>query len=161
MMALNVVDQGVPAMKDHLNKFNKMILDAQAAGITIRDEDKALSLIFSMPPSWEHFTDTMLYGRDTIALSTIKNSIIRKDLDITNVNANLESHGVGLVARNKYEKGSSNGEVYTVSSTILKDDWRENLKSVMIARLKSDEKEASRSRMKELSWNSELVTYQC
>lgn len=99
--------EGTP-MKDHLDAFNKMILDAQATGITISDEDKALILILSLPSSWEHFTDTMLYGRDTISLTTVKNALLQKDLERMNVGVSSDNQGQGLFVRGRtMEKGSS------------------------------------------------------
>ncbi|KAK6931499.1 hypothetical protein RJ641_003292 [Dillenia turbinata] len=92
----------------NLDAFNKMILEATATRIILVDEDKALILILSLPSSWEHFTDTMLYGRDTIALSIVKNALLQKDMERMSVGTSVESHGASLVMRGKLtEKGSS------------------------------------------------------
>lgn len=51
------------AIKDHLDEFNKLILDIENVNIDLEDEDRALILLSSLPDSFEHFVDTLLYGR--------------------------------------------------------------------------------------------------
>lgn len=67
-------------MKDHLDKFNKLILDLENANIVLEDEDRALILLSSLPNSYEHFVDILLYGRQTLTLKDIKNALESKDL---------------------------------------------------------------------------------
>ena len=57
---------------DHLDNFNKIILDLQGVNVKITDEDQALILLCSLPNSYENFGDTMLYGRITIVVSYVK-----------------------------------------------------------------------------------------
>lgn len=67
-------------MKDHLDKFNKLILDLENANIVLEDEDRALILLSSLPDSYEHFVDILLYGRQTLTLKDIKNALESTDL---------------------------------------------------------------------------------
>lgn len=50
-------------VKDHLDEFNKLILDRENVNIVLEDEDGALILLSSLRDSYEHFVDTLLYGR--------------------------------------------------------------------------------------------------
>ena len=50
-------------VKDHLDKFNRIILELQGVNVKIEDKDQALVLLCSLPNFYENFIDTMLYGR--------------------------------------------------------------------------------------------------
>ncbi|KAH9655560.1 Integrase catalytic domain-containing protein [Citrus sinensis] len=67
-------------MKDHVDEFNKLILDLENVNIILEDEDRALILLSSLPESYEHFVDTLLYGRQTISLKDVKDALESKDL---------------------------------------------------------------------------------
>ncbi|KAH9780178.1 hypothetical protein KPL71_007988 [Citrus sinensis] len=90
-------------MKDHLDEFNKLILDLENVSIILEDEDMALILLSSLPDSYEHFVDTLLYGRQTLTLKDVKNALESKDLK---KRADGKEHiaGDGLVAKAKTEK---------------------------------------------------------
>nr|GEZ81546.1 retrovirus-related Pol polyprotein from transposon TNT 1-94 [Tanacetum cinerariifolium] len=61
-----------PGMKlgDHINEFNKLILDLANIDIEIEDEDEdqALMLFTSLPLSYESFMETLLYGRKSLTI---------------------------------------------------------------------------------------------
>ena len=90
-------------MKDHLDEFNKLILDLENVSIILDDEDMALILLSSFPDSNEHFVDTLLYGRQTLTLKDVKNALESKDLKNR---ADSKEHIArdGLVAKEKTEK---------------------------------------------------------
>ena len=67
-------------LKDHVDEFNKLILDLENVNIVLEDEDRALILLSSLPDSYEHFIDTLLYGRQTLTLKDVKNALESKDL---------------------------------------------------------------------------------
>ncbi|KAH9697143.1 hypothetical protein KPL71_023491 [Citrus sinensis] len=67
-------------MKDHLDEFNKLILDLENVNINLEYEDKALFLLSSLPDSYEHFVDTLLYGRKILTLKDVRSALESKDL---------------------------------------------------------------------------------
>ncbi|KAH9769620.1 hypothetical protein KPL71_012083 [Citrus sinensis] len=90
-------------MKDHVDEFNKLILDLENVNILLEDEDRALILLSSLPDSFEHFVDTLLYGRPTLTLKDDKNALESKDLK-KRADGKDQTTGDGLVAKAKTEK---------------------------------------------------------
>ena len=86
------------AMKDHVDEFNKLILDLENVNIILEDEDKALILVSSLPESYEHFVDTLLYRKQTLTLKDVKNALESKDLK-KRAEVKDQSNAEGLVAK--------------------------------------------------------------
>ena len=68
------------SLKDHLDEYNKLLLDLANIGVDVDEEDKALILIYSLPKSYEHLTTTMLYGRETISLDEVEATLLANEL---------------------------------------------------------------------------------
>jgi hypothetical protein len=60
---------------DHLDDFNRIILDLKNIDIKVDDEDQTLILLCSLPDVFDNFINSMLYGRDTISLVDIKSTL--------------------------------------------------------------------------------------
>ncbi|GKG22124.1 hypothetical protein Tco_0384719, partial [Tanacetum coccineum] len=56
---------------DHIDEFNKLILDLANIDIEIEDEDRAFMLLTSLPSSYENFVDTLLYGRKSFTMEDV------------------------------------------------------------------------------------------
>ncbi|GJX66939.1 hypothetical protein Tco_0302666 [Tanacetum coccineum] len=56
---------------EHIDEFNKMVLDLANIEVKFKDKDLALLLINSLPASYEHFVDTLLYGREALTLEDV------------------------------------------------------------------------------------------
>ncbi|GJR61297.1 hypothetical protein Tco_1503459 [Tanacetum coccineum] len=56
---------------DHINDFNKLILDLANTNIEIEDEDQALMLLMSLPSVYEKFVETLLYGRESSTMEDL------------------------------------------------------------------------------------------
>ena len=50
-------------MRKHLDEFNKIMLNLNKIGVKLEEEDHAIILLSSLPKLYEHFVDTMLYGK--------------------------------------------------------------------------------------------------
>ncbi|GJY83827.1 putative polyprotein [Tanacetum coccineum] len=60
-------------LKDHLDALNSILIDLKNVEVKIGDEDAALILLVSLPPSFENFVNSLVVGKDTIVLK-ISNS---------------------------------------------------------------------------------------
>ncbi|KAH9800550.1 Integrase catalytic domain-containing protein [Citrus sinensis] len=119
-------------MKDHVDEFNKLILDLENVNIILEDEDRALILLSSLPESYEHFVDTLFYGKQTFTLKDVKNALESKDLkkraeadvafedegdyDEANVLVAAERHPTGCTIK------AENGEIHVTDKgeTVIK-----------------------------------------
>ncbi|KAH9650990.1 hypothetical protein KPL70_026576 [Citrus sinensis] len=87
------------SITDHIDAFNKIILDLEDINVKIDDEDKAMILLCSLPSSYENLVDTLMYGRQTLAMGDVKETLSSK--------AAIKKEtrdGEGLTARGRTEK---------------------------------------------------------
>lgn len=50
---------------EHLNEFNKIIMQLLSLEIKMEEEDEALLFLSSLLPLYEHLIMTLMYGKDT------------------------------------------------------------------------------------------------
>jgi len=91
----------------HLNDFNSIIVDLENLDVKVEDEDKAILLVVSLPPSYKHFKEIMLYSNsDTISFEDAKSNLLSKekfDHDI-----HIDS-ATGLTVRGRPTEKEGNG----------------------------------------------------
>ncbi|KAE8695213.1 Oxygen-dependent coproporphyrinogen-III oxidase [Hibiscus syriacus] len=58
-------------LAQHVNVFNQIISDLAQLDVKIEDEDKAMILLCSLPPSYEYMLTTLTYGKETIKVEEI------------------------------------------------------------------------------------------
>ncbi|KAH9678917.1 hypothetical protein KPL71_025907 [Citrus sinensis] len=88
------------SLANHIDNFNRIILDLEDINVRLEDEDKAIILLSSLPPSYEHFVDTLLYGRQSITMADVKDSLSSKEV----TRKSEVKDGEGLTARGRPEK---------------------------------------------------------
>ena len=101
--------EGAP-ISNHLNEFNRIVIDLKNIECKVEDEDQALIVLCSLPPSFDHFVDTMLYsfGGDSISIDDVKGALNSKELK-KKVSENWgDNHANGLFAKGRpNDRGSS------------------------------------------------------
>ncbi|KAE8735884.1 hypothetical protein F3Y22_tig00000329pilonHSYRG00358 [Hibiscus syriacus] len=60
----------------HMNVFNQIISDLARLDVKIEDEDKAMILLCSLPPSYEHMVTTLTYEKETIKVEEITTTLL-------------------------------------------------------------------------------------
>ncbi|GJZ81739.1 zinc finger, CCHC-type containing protein [Tanacetum coccineum] len=101
---------------DHIDEFNKLILDLANIDIEIEDEDQALMLLTSLPSSYENFVETLLYGREFLTIEDVLATLNSRDLK-KRTEGTKEETGDGL-----YVRGSSDhlGKAHSGGSSRFK-----------------------------------------
>ena len=56
---------------EYLNKFNMLNTQLLNLGVKIGEEDKAILMLASIPPSYDHLIMTLLYGKETLAFEEV------------------------------------------------------------------------------------------
>ncbi|GKC42103.1 retrovirus-related pol polyprotein from transposon TNT 1-94 [Tanacetum coccineum] len=67
-------------ISEHIDEFNKIFLDLSNIEVKFEDEDLALLLLTSLPASYEHFVDTLLYGREALTLKDVMATLNSKKI---------------------------------------------------------------------------------
>ena len=67
-------------MNEHLNGFNKIMVDLQILNVKMDDEDKVLLLLNSLPDIYEHLTTTLLYNKDKKKFNDVSNALINNEV---------------------------------------------------------------------------------
>ncbi|KAF8407582.1 hypothetical protein HHK36_006716 [Tetracentron sinense] len=79
-------------LTEHINTLNRIVNDLVSIDEKVSDEDHALQLLFSFPPSYEHFIRTLHYGNDSIELedtvaTLLSNNLRKKNQEEENTQA--------------------------------------------------------------------------
>jgi len=98
--------EGTPVQK-RLIEFNSILVDLDSLDVKVEDEDKVILLIVSLPPSYKHFKEIMVYSNsNTISFEDVKSNLLSKEKFDLDIHADSAE---GLVVRGKTtEKGNDN-----------------------------------------------------
>ncbi|GKE91477.1 hypothetical protein Tco_1572572, partial [Tanacetum coccineum] len=87
---------------DHIDVFNKLILDLANINIEIEDEDQTLMLLTSFPSSYENFMETLLYGRESLTMEDVLANLNSRELKKRTEGTKKET-GDGLYVRGRLD----------------------------------------------------------
>lgn len=96
--------QGI-SMIEHITDFNKILADLANLDVRISDEDKALSLLNSLPDEYEHLITTLLHGKNDVEFDDVCNALVntecrKKEKQLQNANVS----GEALVVRGRTDE---------------------------------------------------------
>ncbi|KAG8493142.1 hypothetical protein CXB51_010505 [Gossypium anomalum] len=61
-------------LRDHISQFITLLSDLKNVEVHIGDEDQAMLLLCSLPPSYKSFREILIYGRDKLLFEDVKAS---------------------------------------------------------------------------------------
>ncbi|GJU76784.1 hypothetical protein Tco_1273854 [Tanacetum coccineum] len=85
---------------DHIDEFNKLILDLANIDIEIEDEDQALMLLTSLPSSYENFVETLFYGMKSLTMEDVLATLNSRELK-KRTEGTKEETGDGVICKGK------------------------------------------------------------
>jgi len=94
-------------IQKHLNELSSIFVNFESLNVKIEDEDKVILLVVSLPPSYKHFKEIMLYSNsDTISFEDVMSNLLSKEKFDLDIHTNPSK---GLVVRGRTEqKGNGN-----------------------------------------------------
>ncbi|MFQ6666255.1 hypothetical protein Gotur_032680 [Gossypium turneri] len=66
-------------LRDHISQFITLLNDLRSVEIYIDDKDQAMLLLYSLPPSYMFFRETLIYGRDKLLFENVKGHLLSRD----------------------------------------------------------------------------------
>ena len=94
-------------ISDHLSALNGIVSELESIGVKIDDEDKALRLIWSLPPSYEHMQTVLMYGKENVNFSEVTSKLIFEESRLKNgENKSSENAALSVCGNGKKNKGS-------------------------------------------------------
>lgn len=78
------------SISNHIDAFNKIILDFEDKNVKIDNEDKVLILLYYLLSSYKHLIDTLIYRRQSLSMADVKETMsskqaIKKELRETKI----------------------------------------------------------------------------
>ena len=91
------------SMSKHLNDYNKKLADLQNLEVEIKDEDKALLLLNSLPDTYDHLIITLLYRKNEIKFNDVSNALTNNEYHKKDKQAYVDTGSEVLMVRGRSE----------------------------------------------------------
>ncbi|KAL6328338.1 hypothetical protein AAG906_034481 [Vitis piasezkii] len=95
------------SIEEHLDHFNKIILDLENIDIAVSDKDKAILLLTSLDASYTNMKEAIMYRRDSLIFDEVQSILHARELQ--KQEESNEELGEGLNIRGKSEKREKKG----------------------------------------------------
>ena len=102
------------SIKEHLDHFNKIILDLENIDIKVSDEDKAILLLTSLDASYTNLKEVIMYGRDSLTFDEVQSILHARELQKQEESKDESSEGLNI--RDRSDKGEKKGKNSRVKS---------------------------------------------
>ena len=90
------------SIRSHIAEFTSLVIDLKNMDETFSSEQQAMMLLCSLPPSYKHFRETLIYGRESLKIDDVKSSL----LSCEKMEHDSDDHNdaaSGLVARGNWK----------------------------------------------------------
>ncbi|MBA0861868.1 hypothetical protein Goshw_001979, partial [Gossypium schwendimanii] len=66
-------------LRDHISQFITLLNDLKNVDVQIDNENQDMLLLYSLPPSYKSFKETLIYGRDKLSFEYVKGHLLSRD----------------------------------------------------------------------------------
>ncbi|KAG8485682.1 hypothetical protein CXB51_019024 [Gossypium anomalum] len=95
------------SVHEHLTVFKEILSNLKAMEVQYDKEDLGLILLYSLPPSYSTFRDTILYSRESLTVDEVYDSLISYD-KMKHLVVKPDSQGESLIARGRQDRNANN-----------------------------------------------------
>lgn len=94
------------SIESNIDDFLRIITDLGNVMVEVSDEDQAILLLMSLPKQFDQLRDTLRYGKDSVTMDEVINSILSNQLDFS-VNGNGNKNHGEVLYSNSQSRGRS------------------------------------------------------
>lgn len=95
------------SIESNIDEFLRIITDLGNIMVEFSDEDQAILLLMSLPKQFDQLRDTLRYGKDTVTMDEVMNSIHSKQLEFSANGKDNKNHGEVMYSKSQ-SRGRSN-----------------------------------------------------
>ncbi|KAG8478499.1 hypothetical protein CXB51_028393 [Gossypium anomalum] len=93
------------SVHEHLTVFKEILSNLEAMEVQYDKEDQGLILLYSLPPSYSTFRDTILYSRESLTVDEVYDSLTSSD-KMKHLVVKPDSQGEGLIVRGRQDRNA-------------------------------------------------------
>ena len=67
------------SIRSHIADFTSLVTELKNMDETFSSEQQAMMLLCSLPPSYRHFRETLIYGRESLKIDEVKSALLSRD----------------------------------------------------------------------------------
>ena len=98
--------EGTP-IQNHPDGFNSILIVLESMDVRIKDRDKVILLVVSLPSSYKHFKKILLYSNDkTLSFKDVEASLFSKEKFNLELHSNDKGEGLNVRCRPPGKKGT-------------------------------------------------------
>ena len=87
------------SITDHLNSFNRICSEILGIGESLKEEDKAMILLMSLPSSYDHMVTSLMIGKETLKLDEVQSELLSNEVRRKSSKEEVEGRSEAFVAR--------------------------------------------------------------
>ncbi|MFQ6659180.1 hypothetical protein Gotur_028174, partial [Gossypium turneri] len=93
-------------LRDHISQFITLLNDLKNVEVYIDDKDQAMPLLYSLPPSYKSFRETLIYGRDKLSFEDVKGHLLSRNKlnNELHLDSKVDRQASVLIASKKRDK---------------------------------------------------------
>ena len=88
-------------LNKHMDEFTKLLADLASLDEKIADEDKVLLLLNSLPEEFEHFTMTLIHGKEKLSYEEVSSALVNHEYRRRDKESTKSPSGEALSAQRK------------------------------------------------------------